>query len=76
MATFDEAQAEQAPAGYDLPWGPTTAPTGPPPANYPTVRGLGQGGICNPNNHHFECRHEKHCYCGLTTRVPQVGDGF
>lgn len=41
-------------------------------ADYP--RGL--GGICNPNNHHFECRHEQHCYCGQTARVPQVGNGF
>lgn len=32
-----------------------------------------QGGICGPNNHRFDCRHEIFCYCGQTCRKASAG---
>ena len=30
------------------------------------------GGICNPNHHYFECKHEPTCYCGMTRRQTEL----
>lgn len=31
---------------------------------------------CTRNSHYFACRHEIHCSCGRTSRVPDQGSGF
>ena len=42
---------------------------------YPTPGGIAEGwhnappSPCSRDSHRFECRHEKHCFCGKTARL-------
>ena len=44
-------------------------------ASYYTTQGISGGWIgdqpspCSRDSHLFECRHEKHCFCGKTARL-------
>ena len=34
-------------------------------------------GNCSRNTHHFECKHARRCYCGMTARLPlEVDEGL